>query len=301
MTPDQIGVNHRFHLRRDRAMTDTIYRGYNREELDLQYTNLTTEEAKADAAALQEHAARNVAELNPERGVSYAGGGAQVFDIYRAGKGAPAMIYISGGQWQNGGPGKFCSWADSVVARGVTFIDGGFPQIPDARLPEIVDSIVILIRHIRANGEKLGIDPANILVTGHSSGAHLAAMALVRMANADDLEDISGCYLMSGHYDVRPAMLCYRKEYLQLSVAETIAMSPLLNLVNPLPPTMVAIGGGETDEMLRQSSSFAESLAAIGPAELRGVPDANHFSVADDLATEGTPSWNFVGERLGLG
>jgi len=78
-------------------------------------------------------------------------------------------------------------------------------------------------------------------------------------------------------------------------------MSPLLNLVNPLPPTMVAIGGGETDEMLRQSSSFAESLAAIGPAELRGVPDANHFSVADDLATEGTPSWNFVGERLGLG
>ncbi len=281
-------------------MTDTIYRGYNREELDLQYTNLTTEEAKADAAALQEHAARNVAELEPERGVSYAGGGAQAFDIYRAGKGAPALIYVSGGQWQNGGPGKFCSWADSVVARGVTFIDGGFPQIPDVRLPEIVDSIVILICHIRANGEKLGIDPENILVTGHSSGAHLAALAMVRMANADDLEGIAGCYFMSGHYDVRPAMLCYRAEYLQLSVAETVSMSPLLNVVKPLPPTMVAIGGDETDEMRRQSAGFAESLAAIGPAELREVPGANHFSVAKDLATEGTPSWNFVGARLGL-
>lgn len=282
-------------------MTDPIYRGYDREQLDLQYTNLTSEQAKADAAAMQAHAARNLESMQPERGVSYGPGEAQTFDIYRAEPGAPAFIYVSGGQWQRGGPGLFSSWADAVVGRGATFIDAGFPQIPDVRLPEIVDSIVALIRHIRDNAGALGIDANRLLVAGHSSGAHLAGAALVQMANDDDLDGITGTYLMSGHYDLRPAMLCYRADYLQLSVAETIALSPLLNLVRPLPPAMIAIGGAETDEMLRQSGSFQESVAAVGPAELRVVPDANHFSVAGDLADEGLPSWNFIGERLGLG
>jgi arylformamidase len=281
-------------------MSDPIYRGYTREQLDAQYTNLTSDAAKAAAAAMQDQAKRNLETLKPQRGLSYGPGPERVFDLYRADKGAPALIFLSGGQWQRGGPGLFSSWSDACVGRGIAFVDGGFPQIPAARLPEIVDSVVMLIRDVRARAGELGIDGARIAVSGHSSGAHLAAMAMVRLANADDLDGIAGVYLLSGHYDLRPAMRNYRAEYLQLSVSETIAHSPILNFVQPLPPTMVAVGGEETDEMVRQSREFHASLTTVGPAELRVVSGTNHFDVAGDLGTPGTPSWDFLGRVLGL-
>lgn len=281
-------------------MSDPIYRGYTRDELDLQYTNLVTERDKASLAALQARAQANVEKLAPERGIAYGPGEAQMFDFYRAGDGAPALIFLSGGQWQRGGPGLQCAWAEACAGRGVALVDGGFPQIPDARLPDIVDSVVALLRDVRARAGELGIDGSRLIVSGHSSGAHLAAMATVRLANEDDLGGIAGAYLLSGHYDLRPAMLNYRAEYLQLSVAETIALSPLLNFARPLPPAMVAVGGGETDEMIRQSSEFHAALSSVGEAELNIVPGANHFEVADDLATPGTPSWEFLGRTLGL-
>ncbi len=286
--------------RYNEPMPDPIYRGYTREELDLEYTNLVSEESKASAAAMQDHAARNLESLDPVRAIPYGDDPAASFDLYRAGDGAPAMLYFSGGQWQRGGRGKFSAWADTCVARGAAFIDGGFPQIPDMRLPEIVDHAVALIRAVRDRAGELGYDGSRLVVSGHSSGAHLAATAMVRLANAGDLDGIAGVYLLSGHYDLRPARLNYRAEYLQLSVAETIALSPLMNFVEPLPAAMVAVGGAETDEMIRQSTVFHESLASVGPAELRMVPGANHFNAADDLSTPGSPSWEFLGRTLAL-
>ncbi len=285
-------------------MTDKIYRGYTRQDLDAQYTNLSSPEAEAALAAVRARSAQNVTALAPERGRTYGPHPDQRFDLYRASGGAgghhPGLLFFHGGQWQRGNTGMFAAWADVLVERGVTFVDGTTAQIPTARLPEIIDQAIALVRHVRDNAAKLGIAAGRLAVSGQSSGAHLAAAALVRLANEGDLDGIACARLVSGNYDLRPLMLSYRAEYLQLSEAETVACSPLLTLDAPLPPTMIACGSAETAEFQRQSHTFQAALEARGPAELRVVPGANHFSVFGDLYQPGTPSWTFLETHLGL-
>ncbi len=284
-------------------MTDTIYRDYTREQLDAQYTNVSSPAAEAALAAVRDRSARNVATLSPERGLTYGPKPDQRFDLYRATDGEPSgpgLLFFHGGQWQRGNAGVFAAWANVLVGRGVTFVDGTTSQIPNARLPEIIDQAVALVRHVRDNAAKLGIADGRLAVSGQSSGAHLAASALVRLANEDDLDGIACAFLFSGNYDLRPLMLSYRADYLQLNEAETIAASPLLTLDAPLPPTMIAVGNAETDEFQRQSHTFHAALGQLGPAELRVIPGANHFTVYDDLYQPGTPSWRFLEAHLDL-
>ncbi len=252
-------------------------------------------------AAVRERSARNVDALAPERGLAYGPLPDQRYDLYRAGGDAgPGLLFFHGGQWQRGNAGLFAAWADVLVARGVTFVDGTTTQIPNARLPELIDQAVALVRHVRDNAADLGIAPGRLAVSGQSSGAHLAASALVRLANEGDLDGIACAFLFSGNYDLQPLMLSYRADYLQLSEAETAACSPLLSLEAPLPPALIACGGAETDEFQRQSHAFQAALAKLGPAELRVIPDANHFQVFGDLYQPDTPSWHFLEAHLGL-
>jgi arylformamidase len=286
-------------------MTEKLYRDYTREELDAQYTNLSSPAAEAALKAVRERSARNVTALAPERGLTYGPHPDQRFDLYRAGANdgggnGPGLLFFHGGQWQRGNTGAFAAWADVLVDRGVTFVDGTTAQIPNAHLPEIIDQAAALVRYVRDNAAKLGIAAGRLAVSGQSSGAHLAAAALVRLANEGDLHGIACALPFSGNYDLRPLMLSYRAEYLQLSEAETVACSPLLILDAPLPPTMIACGGGETDEFQRQSHTFHAALAACGPAELRVIPGANHFEVYRDLYEPGTPTWTFLEAHLGL-
>lgn len=278
-----------------------IFGDYTREELDAQYTNVKSDRDKASLAAVRERAARNVAALKPQRGLAYGPDPDQRFDIYRAGETpGPGVLFFHGGEWQRGDTGVFSVWADTMLARGITFIDGTTGHIPRLRLPEIVDHATALVRHVRDNAAELGIAPGRLAVTGHSSGAHLAASAMVQMANEDDLDGIACVRLSSGNYDLRPLMLSYRGDYLQLSDDETRALSPLAMLDAPLPPTLVVCGGDESHEFQRQSRTFHEALTARGPAELHVVPGANHFEVYGELYEATTPSWRFLERHLGL-
>jgi arylformamidase len=282
-------------------MTEKIYRDYTREELDRQYSNFLQEGAQEANDAATARCKRNFETLKPEAGIAYGSRAGQAFDLYRAGSAAaPAIVYMHGGQWQKGDPTMSAVAADTCVAQGVTLVAGHCTQIPDARLPELVDQTVALVRHVRTHAADYGIDPGRICVAGHSSGAHLAGAALVRLANDKDLAGIACGVLVSGNYDLRPLMLSYRADYLLLSDAETTALSPLLTLDRPLPPLWLTVGTAESDEFLRQTRTFHEAVAKLSAVELREVPGRNHFNANDELRTAGSPLWRFLSRHLGL-
>jgi arylformamidase len=282
-------------------MTDIVYRDYTREQLDAQYSNMLQDGAEASLAEATARCLANREKLEPQVGIAYGDHPDQVYDLYRADTpNAPAIIYMHGGQWQKGDAAMSAIAADTATAQGVALIGAHCRQIPTVRLPDMVDQTVALIRHVRKNAAAYGIDPARLCIAGHSSGAHLSGAALVRLANAGDLDGIACAMLISGNYDLRPLVLSYRGEYLQLSDDETIAMSPLLTLDRPLPPLWLTVGTNESAEFRRQTSTFHAAVAERSEVEHREVPDRNHFNANDELRHAGSAAWAFLARHLGL-
>ena len=280
-------------------MSEKIYLDYTRDELDDQYINVKTDADEATRVRLVTHSADVADRLAAARDLSYSEHPKDRFDFYRAdGDAAPVIIFAHGGQWQRGSTTASSGWAEAALSHGISFVAGTFPMLPEVRIPDMVDHVTALVRHVRANAAELGVDPTRICIAGHSSGGHLAAATLVRLANEDDLDGIVCGMTISGNYDMRPVMLSYRQEFMQLSEAETIAMSPLLTLDKPMPPMQVAHGGAESDEFKRQASTWHAALAERGEAKLVAVPDANHFQVFSGLEDPQGETWEFLTRHL---
>lgn len=280
-------------------MNDKIFLDYTQDELDLQYTNLVTDHDRESQQDLQARSAEYANHHADARDLKYGDDPDNRFDLYRAGSDPkPAIIFTHGGQWQRGGTAVSIAWVRAAIENSVSVVAATFPMIPRVRLPDMVDHTTALVRHIRMNAEEYDIDPTRLCIAGHSSGAHLAASTLVRLANEGDLDGIVCGLTVSGNYDLRPLMLSYRREYLQLSAEETKALSPLLTLDAELPPTLVVHGEVESDEFMRQAATWHAALAQQTETGIHVVRDANHFEVFADLEDPVSPVWAFLLRNL---
>lgn len=118
-------------------------------------------------------------------------GKALALDLYVPKPGAPLVVYVHGGAWRAG------TKADGVpmflVDAGFAVASLEFRQTTDAPFPANVHDIKAGIRFLRAKAAEYGYDTDKVLITGASSGAHLAV--LVGVTNGDaQLEGDVGDY-----------------------------------------------------------------------------------------------------------
>jgi arylformamidase len=114
-------------------------------------------------------------------------------------------------------------------------------------------------------------------LSGHSSGAHVAAVVATDPRVGPLLRSVT---LLSGLYDLEPALLSARGAYVRLDAAEALALSPIHHVHRIAAPVVLAYGEGESPEFIRQSRDFAARLG-IKPILLEGT---NHFATAYALA-----------------
>ena len=155
-----------------------------------------------------------------------------------------------------------------------------------------------------SNARKFDGDPAQIHISGHSSGGHLAAcVAVTDWTSEFGLPPciVKSAICASGIYDLQPVRLSARNDYVKLNAETEQALSPIRHLERLSTSVFVACGSRESDEFKRQSCEFA---AALGPAlaaphtELQAL---NHFEVAETLANPeyglGLAALNLVATR----
>jgi arylformamidase len=116
----------------------------------------------------------------------------------------------------------------------------------------------------------------------------------------DDM--IKGGTSVSGLFDLRPVAASFRNESLQLTPEEVAHFSPLLRRPEISSPTIVAVGGDETGEFLRQSEDFAQLVRSMGtPVEHIVVAGTNHITVVlDALADPDAPLNRAVRRQIGI-
>jgi arylformamidase len=115
-----------------------------------------------------------------------------------------------------------------------------------------------------------------LVLSGWSAGAHLAVMAL-------DHPAVSAGLAISGVYDLEPIRDTRLNDALSLIDAEVAALSPLR--LTPTPkPLVIAYGARELPRLVEDSCDLhALRTAADVPGPLLAIPEADHFSILEQL------------------
>src|SRR4029079_15202699 len=93
---------------------------------------------------------------------------------------APVFVFIHGGAWRSASAKQYSVPAEMFVRAGAHYVAPDFVTVQDAggSLFPMADQGRRAIAWVYRNAASFGGDPERIHVGGHSSGSHLAAVAL---------------------------------------------------------------------------------------------------------------------------
>lgn len=180
----------------------------------------------------------------------------------------PIIVFFYGGGWESGQRRNFGFVGRALAACGLIAILPDYRRLPDHVFPSFVEDGAAAVRWAIDHAEELGSDPARIAVSGHSAGAHLAALIAYdrRYGVADS---IGAASLLSGPFDFDP--MAYRETRLALGDwPEQADVMPVSFARKDAPPTQLITGTGDIIVRARNSQSMTRALTAVGASvELR--------------------------------
>jgi arylformamidase len=277
-------------------------------ELDAAFTLDTVRDLDALLTRRAAAAATAYTQFPVIRAIPYGPGEGETFHLFvpRSASGlAPVEIFIHGGFWMSMEAEQFSFLARGFVPFGAALVVIDYPLIPTLRMAGIVDACRRAVTYVHRHGSEHGLDSARMFIAGNSAGGHLVAELMdrrwTREAGLPD-DVIKGGTSVSGLFDLRPVAASFRNESLQFTPEEVARFSPLLRRPEIRSPTIVAVGGDETGEFLRQSEDFAQLVRSMGaPVEHIVVAGTNHITVVlDALADPDAPLNRAVRRQIGV-
>jgi arylformamidase len=274
-----------------------VFLDYDQVELDAAYDQSVyapNQRQIAQRSAANNELAR--ARLGPPMRLSYGPTEIEQLDLYRTQAGRePIQVFLHGGAWR-GGSAKGSAYAAEVfLTAGAHYIAPDFVAVQNAggSLMAMADQVRRAIAWVYRNATSFGGDPERIYISGHSSGAHLAGVAVTTDWRRDfslPADVIKGAVLVSGMYDLRGPRLSSRSSYVKFDDGTEEALSPQRHLDRLTTPLIVAYGSFETPEFQRQSRDFAAAVKDAGkPVELIRGEGYNHFEFIETLGNPYSP------------
>jgi arylformamidase len=215
-------------------------------------------------------------------------------------RGAPLFIFVHGGAWAFGDKAMAGHMAAHAHGRGYAFVSLNYRLVPDADPAEQAEDVAAAIARLVRDAARLGIDPGRIILSGHSAGAHLAALVgtdpSYLAAHRLPVSLIDGVVLLDGAgYDV-PAQLARGGPFLRRLYGRAFGddpafqrrVSPALQAAAPNAGRFLILHiASRPDDSGAQSARLAEALRAAGtPAEVAAV-DGTHAGIFRLFGQEG--------------
>jgi acetyl esterase/lipase len=210
----------------------------------------------------------------------------------------PGLLFLPGGGWRTADRTPLKDrYGVRMAQRGLLCVGGEYRVMDEAPWPAQVQDVKAIIRWMRANSGRLGIDPSLIVVGGKSAGGHLALLA-AGTAGVTEFEGEGGAAGVSSEVAaaVAVAPVSDIAEY-----ARTHDMQPLfghspsmddLNSANPpsyvrkdYPPTLLA--HGTADQRVPHSMTLRMYQALEGA----GVPVDLHLYAGQDHSFDQDPQF----------
>jgi acetyl esterase/lipase len=201
------------------------------------------------------------------------------------------LLFLPGGGWQtaNRAPLKE-RYGIRLAQRGYVCVTGEYRVMDEAPWPAQIQDVKATIRWMRANSERLGIDPAAIVVGGKSAGGHLALLA-AGTRGVDAFEGDGGHSTVSSEvaavvgvapvadlteFARRPSMA---RLFGANPSAEVIkAASPLTYANKDYPPTLFVHGTADDRVPHTMTMRMYQALEQVGvPVDLHLYAGQDHF------------------------
>lgn len=237
--------------------------------------------------------------------LAYGPGPRQGIDLFLPeAKAPPLLVFIHGGYWQSQDRKRYAFVAAPLLEAGAAVALLGYDLAPEVDMDAIVTQIRNGLAWLYRHGAELGCDPERLVVSGHSAGGHLAAMALATDWSAEaglpgDL--IKGLCPISGVFDLEPIRRCYLNDVLGLSPEQARRHSPLHLPPRTFCPVTVTVGAKETAAFLEQSRRYAAHLEAAGQdVDLAIQPGLDHFGIVGAMAEPDGATVRALRRQLGV-
>lgn len=269
-----------------------VYLDYDQAELDAAYDQsvyaANLRDVQTRMRRLSTEARRRLGA--PQR---YAYGPTEIerLDVYPARQAnAPIQIFIHGGAWRSGLAAEHADAAELFHHAGAVYVVPDFTLVQDAAdsLRSMAEQVRRSIAWVYKNAKEIGGDVNRLYISGHSSGAHLAGVALItdwQGQHGMPADCIKGALLCSGIYDLKGARLSARSNYVKFDDAMEDALSAQRHLDKIRTPVLLVHGTLETPEFQRQSRDFAAAMKQTGkPVELIVAEGFNHFEIRETFA-----------------
>jgi arylformamidase len=228
---------------------------------------------------------------------SYGPSEPERLDVYRARKpDAPIFLFVHGGSWLGGSAQNNAYPAEMFVNAGANFIAIDFIDIKQAGgdLRLMAAQVRSAIAWVYKNAASFGTSANRLYIGGRSSGAHLAAVALVTDWERDygvPADIVKGGICSSGMYDLKAVRISKRSSFIQFTDEIEDAMSPQRHLDRLRAPVVVTYGTNETPEFQRQARDFAAAVKAAGKSgDLIEAPNYNHYEMGESFGNPYGPS-----------
>lgn len=204
-------------------------------------------------------------------------------DLYRApdARQAPTLIYVHPGSWMRGRPGRQArALVNRLLSRGWVIADIRYPLSPEATFPDHLIGVRRAIAWMKTEGMAYGVDPARVVLSGGSSGAHLAALAALTWDHPE-LEPVgdvtvAGCVPFYGIFDLLvrnptrydwPFIARHVMKAVPSTHPELYRLGSPLDQVRPdAPPFLVVHGEFDSIVLPAESRHFVEALEGVGGA-----------------------------------
>ncbi|PIF75646.1 acetyl esterase/lipase [Variovorax sp. 54] len=250
-------------------------------------------------------------------GIAYGNAPHQRLDVYQPlaivspVRGArPLVVFFFGGTWSSGDRASYRFVGEALAARGAAVVVPDYGLSPAFTYPAFVRDSALAVKWALDNADRLGADPKQVYVMGHSSGGYNAAMVALDARWLGEVgaspQQLAGWIGLAGPYDFLPIGDPQAQRAFRWPDTPRDSQ-PLAHVSAASPPALLM--AASTDTLVdpdRNTRRMADALRAAGvPVEVRTFDNLSHVTLiaafGKPLRWLGGPVLPPVMDFLGLG
>lgn len=224
------------------------------------------------------------------KNIAYGHHEQQKLDIYQPPniKDAPVIIFYHGGRWTVGNKDQYKFAGLTLAKKGYVVVLPNTRLYPDVKFPSFVEDTALAMAWTHANIHNYKGQTQNVFVSGHSSGAHMASIAMTdqRYLKKHNMSSkiISGFAGLSGPYDFIPEADDLKDMFGPPDNYKNMQISTFID--GNEPPMLFIHGKKDTAVIMRNLHLAKEAIETKG-----GIVETHIYDDADHAAPMAALSW----------